>query len=300
MHFVNILRTKTAYIYQKNGVLSLVEASLVIAKNQKNFTTTLYVVEDFYNPFSGRAEMPGFEDEKQLKTEEIMTILDKKMAQELLNNGRNHVIIPDFVTEIGEGAFKECRELISVVIPKSVTKIGMNAFAFCEGLTSVVIPNSVTEIEDGAFNVCCELQSVVIPDSLIEISKFNFYYCEKLRSIAVGKNNPRYDSRGDCNAIIETVTNTLIKGCSGTIIPDTVTKIGERAFDNCRGLTYVTIPKSVTKIEERAFLHCDDLKFVNIENSEIQIEKYAFCRCRNISEESKKRLKELGYDFDEE
>ena len=86
-----------------------------------------------------------------------MTILDEKMAKELLNNGRNHVIIPDFVTEIGEGAFKECRELISVVIPKSVTKIGMNAFAFCEGLTSVVIPNSVTEIEDGAFNVCCEL-----------------------------------------------------------------------------------------------------------------------------------------------
>ena len=59
------------------------------------------------------------------------------------------------------------------------------------------------------------------------------------------------------------------------------------------------IPKSVTKIEECAFLHCDDLESVNIENSAIQIEKDAFRRCRNISEESKERLKELGYDFDE-
>ena len=205
-----------------------------------------------------------------------MTILDKKMAKELIKQLENLVIIPDFVTEIGERAFEECKEVTSLVIPNSVTKIGDCAFVECNGLRSVVIPDSVTEIGERAFSCC-----------------------SKLSSIAVDKNNPRYDSRGDCNAIIETVTNTLIKGCSRTIIPDTVTKIGELAFDSCKGLTYVTIPKSVTKIEEDAFYYCDELKFVNIENSAIQIEKDAFCRCRNISEESKKRLKELGYDFDE-
>ena len=206
-----------------------------------------------------------------------MTILDEKAAKELLNNGRSHVVIPDFVTEIGENAFEDCEEL-----------------------TSVVIPNSVEKIEYGAFINCAQLKSVIIPDSVTEIGAYAFHCCFELTSITVDKNNPRYDSRGDCNAIIETATNTLIKGCSSTIIPDTVTTIGQSAFKNCAGLTSVVIPNSVTKIEDYAFCCCQDLISITIPDSVTQIGKAAFCGCPKISEESKKRLEELGYDFDEE
>ena len=93
-----------------------------------------------------------------------MTILDEKMAKELLNIGRNHVVIPDFVTEIGDYAFEDCEELTSVVIPNSVRKIGKGAFRWCDHLISVVIPNSVEKIEVLAFDCCAQLKSVIIPD----------------------------------------------------------------------------------------------------------------------------------------
>ena len=204
-----------------------------------------------------------------------MTILDEKMAKELLNNVRKHVVIPDFVTEIGYHAFENCEELTSVDIPNSVEKIGEEAFSGCSKLQSLVIPASVTEIGERAFRCC-----------------------GKLTSIKVDKNNPRYDSRRDCNAIIETVTNTLIKGCSSTIIPDTVTTIGQSAFKNCAGLTSMVIPNSVTKIEDYAFCSCQDLISITIPDSVTQFGECAFHGCPKISEESKKRLKKLGYDFD--
>ena len=232
-----------------------------------------------------------------MKKMEADMILDEKMAKELLNIGRNHVVIPDFVTEIGEYAFENCEEMTSVDIPNSVTKIGKGAFRWCDHMISVVIPNSVEKIEDFAFINCAQLKSVIIPDSVTEIGENVFHCCFELTSITVDKNNPRYDSRGDCNAIIETATNTLIQGCSSTMIPDTVTTIGNNAFENC-DMTSVVIPNSVTKIEDYAFCCCQDLISIVIPDSVTQIGNAVFCGCPKISEESKKRLEELGYDFD--
>ena len=75
-------------------------------------------------------------------------------------------------------------------------------------------------------------------------------------------NNTKYDSRNNCNAIIETNSNNLILGCKKTIIPNSVTSISQYAFWNCKGLISVIIPNSVTSIGDYAFSGCDELTSV--------------------------------------
>ena len=118
-------------------------------------------------------------------------------------------IIPQGVTTIEDEAFKDCEDLKTIIISDSVTTIGSEAFYGCKNLTSIVIPDSVTSIEYQAFRNCSSLTGIVVEEE-----------------------NPRYDSRNNCNAIIETATNTLVCGCSTTIIPDSVTTIGSGAFSN--------------------------------------------------------------------
>ena len=83
-------------------------------------------------------------------------------------------IIPNSVTKIGNGAFKECYPLQSITIPNSVTSIGDEAFCGCESLQSVTIPNSVTKIGDYAFDGCKYLLSVTIPNSVTKIGDYAF------------------------------------------------------------------------------------------------------------------------------
>ena len=161
----------------------------------------------------------------------------------------------------------------SVVIPASVTYNGStypvtsicsSAFNGCSGLTSVTIGNSVTSIGSSAFNGCSGLTSVTIPNSVTSIGDGAFGRCSCLKSIMVASGNTTFDSRSNCNAIIETASNKLIAGCKNTMIPSSVTSIGEYAFSGCSGLTSVTIPNSVTSIGSEAFGGCSGLKKVNI------------------------------------
>ena len=193
------------------------------------------------------------------------------------------ITIPNSVTEIGISAFWGCTSLTSVTIPNSVTIIGYEAFRGCISLTSVTIPNSVTSIGGWAFSGCTSLTSVRIPNSVTSIGKNAFAGCTSLTSMVVASGNSTYDSRDNCNAIIETATNTLFAGCQNTTIPNSVTIIGEDAFFSCESLTSVTIPNSVTSIGDGAFGGCTSLTSVTIPNSVTSIGWTAFSGCTSLT-----------------
>ena len=187
------------------------------------------------------------------------------------------------VTSIGRNAFFCCSGLTSVTIPNSVTSIDEGAFFGCSDLTSLTIPSSITSIGDDAFLECTSLTSVTIPISVTSIGDHIFRGCSNLTSLNVEAGNTKYDSRDNCNAIIETETNTLICGIPNTTIPNSVTSIGEAAFYECKNLTSVTIPNSVTSIGSCSFEYCSGLTSIVIPNSVISIGSLAFAGCSGLT-----------------
>ena len=210
----------------------------------------------------------------------------------------NKVVIEDGVTRIGSRAFWSCLSLTSITIPNSVTSIGDYAFFNCGNLTSITIPNSVTSIGEDAFESCTVLTSITIPNSVTSIGEKVFKNCLCLTSIILEKGNVEYDSRDNCNAIIETKSNTLIAGCKNTVIPNSVKSIGDNAFDGCSVLTSITIPNSVKSIGKYAFDCCTRLTSITIPNSVKSIDKYAFYICKNLTSITFKGCTppEVGYD----
>ena len=162
----------------------------------------------------------------------------------------------------------------NTVIPRTVTSISSDAFSGCENLTSIFIPNTVTSIG---------LDSIVDVNNDITYYKNNpFQACSGLKSIIVESGNPVYDSRDNCNAIIETATNTLRVGCQSTTIPATITSIGDYAFSECTSLKSIDIPNSVTTIGDYAFFICTALSSINIPNSVTNIGSLAFWACSSL------------------
>jgi len=242
---------------------------------------------------------------------DCVTNIDERAFYECVN--LTSVTISDRVTRISTMAFDSCFNLKNVTIPNSVTSIGAQAFYY-SGLESVSIPNSITTLTDDVFGRCYNLTGVTIPDSVTSIdarafswcgfksinipsgvtsiNEYAFMRCNSLTSITVDDNNTSYDSRNNCNAIIETSTNNLILGCPITVIPNSITKLGAVAYDNCTGLTsigpvgsgaQVEIPNSLTTIGDYSFRECSNLTSVTIPNSVTSIGVSAFQDCTNLT-----------------
>lgn len=197
--------------------------------------------------------------------------------------GCNTTVIPNGITNIVDFAFRNCSNLSSINIPNSVKSIGRYAFSGCTNLTSIMIPNGVVTIEGYAFYGCANLTSIFIPNSVTAIGRSAFSFCPKIGTIDIEDDNPSYDSREDCNAIIETLTNKLVTGCKNTIIPNSVTSIGDNAFWGCTSLVSIVIPNSVTTIGDYAFANCSGLTSITIGNGITSIGEYAFDACSSLT-----------------
>ena len=191
-----------------------------------------------------------------------------------------------------------------LILPNSTKRIGSYAFRNFQKIKSVTIPNSVTSIGKGAFSSCLSLESIFIPSSVTSIGESAFASCNSMCSLIVSKDNPIYDSRNDCNAIIETSTNTLLFGCKNTTIPSSVIHIGCKAFYNCESISTISIPNSVktigisafegsslvsitlneglTSIGATAFQHCGSLESIEIPNTVTTMGGGVFHDCKKI------------------
>lgn len=123
---------------------------------------------------------------------------------------------------------------------------------------------------------------MTIPNSVTSISPSAFEGCSGLVTIVVDESNVIYDSRENCNAIIETASNRLVIGCSNTIIPNSITSIAYSAFSGCSGLNNITIPNSVTSIGMGAFSNCNGLTNVIIPEGITKISPFVFEGCNNL------------------
>lgn len=169
--------------------------------------------------------------------------------------------IPNFVTTVGDSAFWSCTKLTGIIIPNNVTSIGESAFYYCVGLTTITIGTGTANIGDGAFD-----------------------YCSYLNQIVVDADNASFSSQDD--ALFNKAKTTIIRYPAGKIgtyvIADSVTTIGNGAFNNCGGLTSVTIGAGVTKIGKYAFWLCTGLTGIAISNSVTTIDDSAFVECNNL------------------
>lgn len=182
-------------------------------------------------------------------------------------------IIPDTVTEVANCCFNECKNLTSITIGTSVTKIGSSAFYNCEKLQSIDFPSNVTEIGDYLLTRCKALKNIFIPKTLTLINGCISAFCDNLTNIVVEEGNPNYDSRENCNAIIETATNTLFQGCKTTKIPNSV-KIIENSSFSFESIEELNIPEGVTTIKRGAFYDCLNLKRLSLPSTLSSFELY--------------------------
>jgi len=250
-----------------------------------------------------------------------------------------NTIIPESCEWIYGTPFRNCKDIKKIFIPKNVQLIDFNQFDGCDSLVEIevdkdnpyfdsrencnaiietstntllagcngtMIPETIVAISDYAFCGVHHLKSIHIPANCNDIilGGYAFFECNDLETITIDENNLVYDSRENCNAIIEKETNVLLLGCKNTIIPSNVTSIGPSAFFGNKGITSytipstintidrsafsqtglknITIPSNVTTLGDSVFAQCDDLEKVFIEQGIETIPEYTFFLCEDL------------------
>ena len=164
------------------------------------------------------------------------------------------VIMPSSVTSMGTGVFSGCSSLASVSLSTSLNSIPEESFRECLSLSSVTIPESATTIASNAFNGCASLSSVSIPASVSSISTDAFSGCGNLSDISVASGNGAYASSDGCLYNASKTRLLLVpEGKTSLAIAAGTTTIGAGALQDCTYITSVSLPNGVTTIEANAF-----------------------------------------------
>ena len=189
------------------------------------------------------------------------------------------------VRSIGDFAFNQCSSLTSVAIPDSVTNIGDFALQGCSNLTTVTIGTNVTSMGNGTFTGCSSLANVMIPNSVTSIGDSMFAGCSSLTAIAVDTNNSAYSSLdGVLFDKSQTILIAFPGGKAGNYtIPNSVTNIGNGAFEGCLSLTGLIIPDGVTRIEDWMFAGCSSLTSLVIPDGVVSIGYCSFYGCSSLT-----------------
>ena len=178
------------------------------------------------------------------------------------------------------GFFTNCPNLKMVTLPEGLEFLPNKSFSGCSSLKEIVLPQSLEIINENCFSGCTQLEKIYIPANVDEIDSSAFENCPNLKEIIIDSNNPYYDSRDNCNAIIDSETNTLIRACSTSTIPEGVQIIATHAFQNC-DIQSVTIPESVTTICDFAFEN-SSIQELNIPASVDSIGMAICAGCRSL------------------
>ena len=246
------------------------------------------------------------------------TIKDGVLTRYTGNGG--YVLIPDTVTVIGAGAFKDNAKVTKVYIPETVTKIEANAFKGCKALTGFEMPASVVTIEEKAFENCVALKAaeigagvtsigerafsgctalkdLILDDELVDIGLCAFAGCISIEELVIPPDVVNISARAfeDCVKLkdltlgsgIATMGENVFARCSllkNVILPDGMAVIGNGAFTACEKIEEIVIPDSVISVGNNAFEGCFSLANVEIGSSVEYIGSNAFSKCSALRE----------------
>lgn len=217
-----------------------------------------------------------------------------------------HITIPESVTTIGTGLFRECSNLTSVQFSSNLQEIPTETFEHCERLESITNINNVRYIGYECFYGCTNLKQIELPECLqkletwcfaesgltsitlpdsVELGESNFINCSSLQSIVLPQQ-------------VTTIPYKFLTGCSALQqidIPNTVTTIGEAAFSGCSSLTSIEIPDGITEIPESMLSECSSLHSVSLPESVRRLRDNAFSNCHSLKTiELPSDLREIG------
>lgn len=244
----------------EEGVKVIEDKAFELCSNMESVALPISVDSIGLSPFAGCERL------KQIKVDSRNPSYDSRQDCNAIIDSKHDVL---------------CAACPATVIPPDITGIGMNAFSACSGIQELSIPEGVKYIGSKAFSYCNDLQSVRLPSTLEQMGQDVFYDCRHLERISVDEGNTTYDSRDNCNAIIEDGTKLLV-GCSRSVIPQGVEYIANDAFLSCHGMNSIIIPEGVKAIGNGAFRDCTALKSIPLPHSLEIIGDYVFSGCTSL------------------
>lgn len=179
---------------------------------------------------------------------------------------KTEVVIPEGVTEIGDGVFFET-DVISVTLPKGLQIIGDDAFYFSK-IENINLPDGVTAIGNNAFSNT-KLTSIEIPNSVKQIGKSAFFSCENLSKAVISEGVEKIGEYAFEKTALTNIT-----------LPKSILEVGYHAFENCESLTSATIKNGA--LDESVFENCTALENIILEDGVTDIGISAFLGCKNL------------------